>query len=395
MQRPILIVGAGLCGLVTALALRKLGKRVLIAEQASALGEIGAGLTLSRGVMRCLHWLGLLEAVTKHSEPSVSLPFLHYQTGQLLRPAMQPRSGADGIFNARQIHRADLHAILVDAVHAHGDRILLNHKLTGLIQRGDSVRARFNNDTVIETPLLIGSDGVRSIVRQHVQPGDSKPSFSGHVAFRCLVPAELAQPYMSAGRGAVYVGPGRTINRYALRHGRIVNCVGLANTSDWREEGWSTPASNAEFLSHFAHWHRDVTGLIAAAPPSGIIKWALLEHEPRRGWSKDRVVLAGDAAHPTLPFLGLGAAMAIEDGVILAQTLAAYENHSQALTSYESIRLPRTHSIFIQSRRQGALLQSMHPDSYSTADAPAHDPALFDFDPLLAAHEPFTISRDL
>jgi salicylate hydroxylase len=228
---------------------------------------------------------------------------------------------------------------------------------------------------------LIGCDGVRSAVRELQFPERGHAVFSGQVAFRCLVPGVIAQPYMSAGRGAVYVGPGHTINRYALRNGTIVNCVGLARASAWRQEGWSTPATNAEFLEQFSEWHPDVVGLIKVAPANGIIKWAIFEHQPMAGWSKQRVTLAGDAAHPMLPFLGLGAAMAIEDGVTLAQAIAAHRSPTAALAAYEAARLPRTRQIFELSRRQGELLQSVNPDSYATAAAPAHDPALFDFDP--------------
>jgi salicylate hydroxylase len=122
-------------------------------------------------------------------------------------------------------------------------------------------------------------------------------------------------------------------------------------------------------------------GLIRVAPADGIIKWAIFEHEPMAGWSHDFVTLAGDAAHPMLPFLGLGAAMAIEDGVTLAQAIASHDSPTTALAAYEAARMPRTRQIFELSRRQGELLQSVDADSYATAAAPAHDPALFDFDP--------------
>jgi salicylate hydroxylase len=378
---PVLIVGAGLSGLTTALALHKLGIPVQVVEQARTLGEVGAGLTLSRGTMRCFDWLGLADAVIAQSEPSVAVPFLHYQTGKQLRAAPPTNAAAPARLTARQLHRADLHALLVSALRSRGTDLLLGHQLTGITQQPQSITAQFSNGDSLQAQLLIGCDGVRSSVRDLVFPERGHAVFAGQVAFRCLVPGNLAQPYLSAGRGAVYVGPGRTINRYALRHGAIVNCVGLARTSAWQQEGWSTPATNAEFLAQFADWHPDVTGLIKAAPADGIIKWALFEHLPMAGWSRDRIALAGDAAHPMLPFLGLGAAMAIEDGVILARAVAQQATAGEGLAAYEATRLPRTRHIFELSRRQGELLQTTSPDSYSTAAAPAHDAALFDFDP--------------
>ena len=376
-HHPVLVIGAGLSGLTTALALNKLGIPVRVVEQARALGEVGAGLTLSRGTMRCFEWLGLADTVIAQSEPSVAVPFLHYQTGKLLRAA--PPANAEA--TARQLHRADLHDLLVSALRSRGSDILLGHQLTGITQQPQSVTALFSNGGSLQAQLLIGCDGVRSSVRELVFPERGHAVFAGQVAFRCLVPGHLAQPWLSAGRGAVYVGPGCTINRYALRNGAIVNCVGLARTSAWQQEGWSTPATNAEFLAQFADWHPDVTGLIKAAPADGIIKWALFEHLPMAGWSRNRIALAGDAAHPMLPFLGLGAAMAIEDGVIVARALAQQATAEAALAAYEATRLPRTRQIFELSRRQGELLQTTSPDSYSTAAAPAHDAALFDFDP--------------
>jgi salicylate hydroxylase len=385
----VLVVGAGLSGLVTALSLQKLGMRVQLVEQASQLGEVGAGLTLSLGTMRCLQWAGVASTVLERSEASTSYPFLHYQTGQLLRVGAPAKTAANqSSMTARQIHRADLHALLVEAWRSTGNDVLTGHHLTDVTQDATAVTAQFANGARITAELLIGCDGVRSTVRKLVLPGRGSVRFTGHVAFRCLVPGDLAVPFMGAGRGAVYVGPGATINRYALRGGAIVNCVGLSRHSDWREEGWSTPASNAEFLAQFQGWHPDVIGLIGAAPPAGIIKWALFAHEPAAGWSADRVTLCGDAAHPMLPYLGLGAAMAIEDAVVLAQALAADDDHLRAFAVYEAVRLPRSRSIFEQSVRQGQLLQGIDPNSYATAESPAHDPSLFDYDPLLARHWP-------
>jgi salicylate hydroxylase len=382
-EKPVLVVGAGLCGLTTALALIKLGVSVRVAEQAPALHEVGAGLTLSRGTMRCLEWLGLATGVMACSEASVALPFLHYKSGKVLRAAkaFALPTGPGSTQTARQLHRADLHALLVEALRATGNDVLLERKLIGITSDEQRVNAQFTAGTSVDAALLVGCDGVRSAVRELQFPERGNAEFSGQVAFRCLVPGAIAQPFMSAGRGAVYVGPGHTINRYSLRGGAIVNCVGLARASDWRQEGWSARATNGEFLEQFSDWHSDVVGLIGAAPANGIIKWAIFEHQPMAGWSHDRVTLAGDAAHPMLPFLGLGAAMAIEDGVTLAQAIASHDSPAAALVAYETARLPRTRQIFELSQRQGELLQSVDPDSYATAKAPAHDPALFDFDP--------------
>jgi salicylate hydroxylase len=180
----------------------------------------------------------------------------------------------------------------------------------------------------------------------------------------------------------VYIGPGATFNRYPLRHGAIMNCVGLARSGVWQDEGWNTPATNAEMLAQYHDWHPEVRALIAAAPPQSIIKWGLFVRELLPRWSAGRVSLLGDAAHPMLPFLGLGAAMAIEDGAMLVRAMATHDDVVQALAHYERVRRPRATMIYRESVRQGEIVQGQDPENYANTASPAHDPAIFDFDPL-------------
>jgi len=381
----ILIVGAGLGGLTAAIALRQRGFAVTVHEQAPQLGEVGAGLTLSRGAQRVYADLGLTEAILPHASITRNMAFLHYRTGALLFGSADHSDGAmtgdapGGI----HIHRADLHAVLAAAFSklAPG-RIFLNHRLIGINEIGDAVRATFADGSEAQATMVIGADGLRSAVRTLLW-GEAVPRFTGQVAYRCLVPRDQAAPFMGAGRAAVYFGPGRVFNRYTLRRGEAVNCAAIGRTTRWEGEGWSTRAAPEEVAALYDDWHPDVLGLMHAAPRDTLIKWGLFDQAPLPQWRQGRVTLLGDAAHPMLPFLGLGAAMAIEDAMLLARALEA-DPTAAGLDRYEASRRPRTSQVAELSRLQGELVQARDPDAYDPATAPAHDPSFYDFDPLSA-----------
>jgi salicylate hydroxylase len=381
----ILIVGAGLGGLTAAIALRQRGFLVEVHEQASQLGEVGAGLTLSRGAQRVYAALGLTDALHRHASITRNMAFLHYRTGALLFGAPDHTDGAihtdepGGI----HIHRADLHAVLVEAfAQAAPNGMFLNHRLVGLNELNGAVYASFAEGSVVVADIVIGADGLRSAVRTLLW-GDRIPQFTGQVAYRCLVPGERAAPFMGAGRAAVYFGPNRVFNRYCLRGGETVNCAAIGKAESWEGEGWSTPATSEELTALYEGWHSDVIGLMHAAPRDTLIKWGLFDQEPLERWRQGPVSLLGDAAHPMLPFLGLGAAMAIEDALTLARALEA-DPTVVGLDRYETARRARTTQVAILSRLQGELVQARDPDTYDPSAAPAHDPAFYDFDPVSA-----------
>ncbi len=376
-----IVVGAGLGGLATALALARRGVAVQVLEQASQLGEAGAGITLSPGAMRSLELLGAGAAVDAASEPSVNLPFVHFRSGELLRRGLDGGSRAASSRTARQIHRADLHRILVCTLATLAPAAIeTGWRCVSMQREKDRIVLVSQDGRRRAAPWVFGCDGIRSAVRGAIF-GEQPLEFLGQVAYRCLVPAQIAARHVRDPGGKVFLGPGCAFNRYPLRQGAVMNCVGLARTDAWREEGWNTPASNAEFLARFNDWHDEVTGLIRDAPPAGIIKWALFGRAPLPSWRSGRVTLLGDAAHPLLPFLGLGAAMALEDAALLGRVLDDFDDAERALQAWERARRPRVDRVTIASRAQGELSQRLDPDHYSSAAAPAHDPSFFDYDP--------------
>jgi salicylate hydroxylase len=380
--RSVAIIGAGLGGLTAALALQRSGWRARVYEQASVLGEVGAGISISAGAAHGLASLGLESALLAASLPVPNVAFAHYQTGELLAGKSDVGVPPDhGINSARHIHRADLHAILLSAVRANdAEAVLTGRRLLQTEQRGERVIAQFADGSSAEADLLIGADGNRSVVRRQWFD-DSLPQFAGQVAFRCLVPRAAAAPFMTRGNAAVSVGPTRIFHRYPIRAGSLVNVIGIAKTDQWQEEGWNIPATVAEWLSLYKDFHADVRGLIQCAPAAGLIKWALFVRPPIAQWNLGRIVLLGDAAHPILPFLGLGAALAIEDGVVIARALATTPDVGKALGAYFNARIDRVEAVRLQTLRQGEIIQSDPVDVAALTSAPSQNTNLFNYDP--------------
>ncbi len=378
-------IGAGLGGLTAALALMRGGHKVRVYEQAPVLGEVGAGITVSPGAGQGLASLGVGEALLAASTPIPDIAFAHYRTGALLAGRFESGPPVDqGFATPRHIHRADLHGILLAAVLAMDPEAVTSAKrLVEVTPDECGVTAAFADGDTARADILVGADGSRSSVRRLLFE-DSPPEFAGQIAFRCLIPREIAAPFLSAGNAAVFLGPGRVFNRYLIRGGRLVNVIGLAQCDLWRSEGWNTPATPDEFIGVFDGFHADVLGLVAHAPPKSLIKWGLFVRQPLAGWSSGRVVLIGDAAHPILPFLGLGAALAIEDGLVLARALATGAAPHAAFAAFEAARTERVETVRQESIQQGRILQSGEPDGGAVARSPSQNAALFDYDPRTA-----------
>lgn len=380
----ILIAGGGIGGLTAALALLRRGVGVRVFEQSRELKEVGAGLTLSQGAMRCLAGLGLEDAIEAIIARTSGFPFLHYRTGRLLAGAFAtsgPQARPER-FAAGHVFRADLHALLARAVRAiDPGAITLDRRLDRFEQDHGGVRATFVGGDTVSGAALIGCDGVRSSVRAALL-GAEAPEFTGRVAYRFLLPADEGRPFLGeAGSAAVFIGPGKTFNRYLISGGTVLNCVGLSKSDTWAAEGWSHPATVDQLLAEFEGWHPDVRALMARAPAGSLIRWGVFQRQPLKTWTTGRVTLLGDAAHPMLPFLGLGAAMAIEDGVVLGEAVSRSSDLHAALQLYETTRIPRTTRVFEGSRLQGEIFDTIDPEHYPPPNTPSHDPSFYRFDP--------------
>jgi len=358
----VLLVGAGIGGLTAALALQRAGLKVSVFEAAPQLGEVGAGLTISPNATHALEYVGLGPFMAEHGDKPEAGASVHYKTAEVLYYTQR-----DSEFRSRygaeyyQIHRADIHTALADAVKTNDpNAIHLSHAFKSFSQSADKVTATFANGKSYTGDLLIGCDGVRSAVRAQLYGAES-PRFTGQVAFRGLVDAEPVKAHIVPTPSSTAMGPGRIFTRYFVRKRKLLNFVGIARTDAWKEEGWSIPATVEEMLSVYADFNDHVRAIIASTPVGRLFKWALFDRDPLPQWTKGRVTLLGDAAHPMLPFLGMGAAMALEDGAVLGRCFEASATIDEAVARYEVARKGRTTSVLLNSRKQGSIYQSDDP----------------------------------
>lgn len=356
----VVIVGAGLGGLTLALALARAGGEPVVREQAAELAPVGAGITLGPNAVKVLDHLGLGDRlVAKGFSPGRQWT-QHWQTGAVIResergPELARTYGAAYL----HIHRADLHAMLVEALEAAAPNALELGRRVVAVSPGGS--ATFADGDEIEGDVLIGADGLKSVVRESLF-GDASPAFTGQVAWRGIVPVERLPDRVRALPPGIHVGPGRLFMRYPVRGGALLNYAAFVELEGWTKESWTCRSTVAELLGHFEGWDPAVRAMIEATPADALYKWALFAREPLPNWIAGRVTLLGDAAHAMLPFMGQGAATAIEDGMVLARCLVRFRPH-EALRRYEAARRERTTMVQAQSRLLGLRFQGKDPDS--------------------------------
>lgn len=336
------IVGAGIGGLSAASSLLRRGFDAQVYEQATMLGEVGAGVQVSPNASRVLHWLGLAEELAKTGVTPLAWHQRRWDDGRtLLRSPLGEQVEARFGFPHYQMHRADLLTALTGAVPA--ERVHLGHRLTGLTQREDGVEARFDNGECVEVDALVGADGIKSTVRR-LMFGPEHPRFTGCVAYRGLVPAERLKTLDLEVTGQVWLGPGRHFVHYFVSGGRLVNFVAIVDQDTWTRESWTDRGDIADALQAFEGFHPQVRTILGSVDETFI--WALFDRAPLARWSAGRVTLLGDACHAMLPFFAQGAAQAIEDGATLASCLAPCLSSpgpdvAAALRRYETVRIPR------------------------------------------------------
>ncbi len=344
--REIALIGAGIGGLTAAVALRQAGFHVDVYEQAPELTEVGGGINMGPNAARILYRLGLGEALDREAVRPASTHQRRWQDGRTLQRApLNPL--CEELFGAPHltVHRADLLSIIASGFPP--ERIHLGHRLAGFADKGDRVEAWFENGARATTEVLVGADGIHSTVRAALF-GDEPPRFAGCVAYRGLVPVErIADLALELGSQS-WVGPGGHLVHYFVSRGRLLNFVGWTEHDTWNREDWTDRATIARALAAFDGWHPQVRRIIAAADTCFV--WALFDREPLPRWSAGRATLLGDACHPMYPFMGQGAAQAIEDGAALAACLAGADDPIEALHRYERLRLPRVSRLQEMSR---------------------------------------------
>ena len=336
----VLIIGGGIGGLTAALALDKRGHRVTVAEQSGVISEVGAGLQLSPNAMKVMNALGVGARVMRDAFRPQALELRWGRSGMTifdvpLRKAAVNRWGAEYI----HVHRADLIDALREELLARvPDALRLGCHLERYAQRGDKVVAHFAGGEAIEADLIVGADGIHSVVRKQML-GPDTPRFTGNVAWRATVPVSELGDKAPPPTACVWAGPRRHAVTYLLRRGSVANFVGVVQHKKPGEESWTATGAKEQALKDFRRWHPKVRAIIEAADT--LNRWPLFDRPQLSKWHEGRAVLLGDACHPMLPFLAQGAAMAIEDAWALGACLSAEPDVEAALTAYEACRKPR------------------------------------------------------
>jgi salicylate hydroxylase len=370
----IVIIGGGIGGLAAALALLKRGLDVEIHEQAPELKEVGAGIQMGSNGTRVLYALGLEEPLKRVQVLPSGRIIRHWNTGETwnwfdLGATSVQRYGTPHIM----LHRGDLHGVLAEAVRAlKPDAVKLGRRCTDIASHDGHAEVRFEGGETVQAAYVIGADGIHSKVRAGLFGAD-RPTFTGVVAWRGLVAMAKLPAHLSRLVGTNWLGPNGHVLHYPVRRGEIMNFISFVERDDWQVESWVTQGTSGELANDFRGWHEDVHTMIRHIDTP--YKWALMVRGPMPRWSKGRVTLLGDACHPTLPFLGQGGVMAVEDGYILAACLAKYfDDPATAFARYEDARRERTAAVVrkAQENRSSAFSPAL-ADSNAVAIEVARD----------------------
>ena len=363
----IAIIGAGIGGMTAAVTLAQKGFKVNVFEQAPELSEVGAGLTVTPNATKGLIYLGLGQAMEKIGMAHDLQGVRHYQTKEMIVPLKRGRHMLEkyGAYQF-QVHRADIHDILIENLEKHSPGcIFVDHQLVGIDQKSEKVKLMFNNQAEHEFDFVIGADGTRSTVRKSIL-GTDEPEFSGYVAWRGIVPTDgLDESDFDECGSSAFISPGRVFARYLIRDAKEYNYVAFLATEEWAEEGWSIPSKVETVLEIFFDYNQQVKNIILATPPEGCYKWGIFTRKPINKWSSERVTLLGDAAHPLEPFMGQGASMAIEDGVVLGRIIEDASDVSEIIKRYETARIERSHFVTEHSKKAGQRFTGTNPDAYT------------------------------
>jgi salicylate hydroxylase len=350
----VAIIGGGIGGVAAANALLQRGIDARVYEQAPALKEVGAGVALHPNGVRMMRRLGFGDDVARWGARWTDPQFRHHD-GRLIAPWWPSQTGERPEIYG--MHRADLLQMLVSRLSP--SVVHVDHRCVGFEQDENQAVVTFANAARAVADIVVAADGIHSTLQQYVTP-PSTPLPAGSLAYRGVIPA--ASVSWPAGMMRNWLGPGKHFLVFPVRANELVNYVGFVSTDTLATESWSAPGDPKALAREFAGWDPLVEAIIAQVETT--FWWGLYDREPLPRWTRGRLTLLGDAAHPMLPHVGQGANQAIEDGVALATVLATADrrNAPQALKMYERVRRERTARMQRSSRANGARYEASSSD---------------------------------
>ena len=343
----VIIVGAGIGGSTLALSLAQLGIDYVLVEQAPALTTVGAGIQLSPNGVRVLEQLGLGEPLKQFCTEPDFHKYSVWDTGEtVLKTPLQPMVKATYGHAYYHAHRADLINLLTAPLDS--SRLLMSTRVASVEQNEHSAWVTTTDGHRIEGDVIIGADGIHSIVREQVFKSGS-PRDSGYASWRGVIDSDAISHLDIPVSACVDMGPRLSFVYYYVSGGKKFNWLALGRTNDPLRESWSQTATREEVIAAFDGWYDRPKQIIEATPT--IFVTALHDREPPDSWVNGRVALMGDAAHAMLPYHAQGAVQSLEDAWVLARTLERRgDSLPGALKHYESLRYDRASLLVQQSR---------------------------------------------
>jgi salicylate hydroxylase len=351
-DEQVLIVGGGIGGLTAALALARQDIPSQVIEQAAAFKEIGAGIQLGPNAFWMLETLGLIESISALAVFPENLVMLDSITGEeVTRIPLGDAFRKKFHHPYALIHRADLHNVLLE--HCRKSNLIklaAAQKIVAVDELHGGITAKTANGKHYRGAALIGADGLWSTIREIVV-GDGKPKPAGHITYRAVLPAaEIPERYRWWNMG-FWAGEKVHFVLYPLRTGELYNLVAVFHSNRY-EEGWDSYGDPAELHERFAGTCAPVRALLDKIESWRM--WVLCDRPPIKEWSRGRITLLGDAAHPMLQYLAQGACMSIEDAVCLADKVVEAEgDYAAAFRAYQQARYLRTGRVQIMARIYG------------------------------------------
>jgi salicylate hydroxylase len=353
MGEPFIVAGGGIGGLAAALALARKGFAVRVLEQSAEFREVGAGIQLGPNIFRALRKLGMREAVLADAWQPGALEMRDALDGHLVTRMPLNTDGFARRFGEPYAvtHRADIHGAILKGCRENNLITLeTSRRVVDFTEDGDGVTAVLEDGERVRGRAVVGADGLWSRIRERII-GDGAPRVSGHIAYRAVlrradVPDDLWRPDV-----VLWAGPKTHLVHYPLRRGELFNLVAVFH-SDRYEEGWNAVGDIDELMRRFNGQRPEVQRLLDKIETWRM--WVLCDREPVKTWSRGRVVLVGDAAHPMLQYLAQGAAMAVEDAVRLAEEVERQPvDLPAAFAAYQEGRYLRTGRVQIMARVYG------------------------------------------